>query len=124
MLKPNPIAWVSIPATDVARAVAFYNRVFGLSLEVTEEMGHPMAFLPGDRESHGAMGAITGGPTPPGLDGPIAFFACAVDLDQPLGRVEAAGGAVLDTKTPIGASGFVAQFRDSEGNRVGLHSEV
>jgi hypothetical protein len=34
------------------------------------------------------------------------------------------GGAVIDPKTPIGRYGFVAQFRDSEGNRVGLHSEV
>ena len=80
-----------------------------------------MAFLPGDRESYGAMGAITGGPTPPGLDGPIVIFACAVDLDEPLGRVEAAGGAVLEPKTPIRPYGFIAQFRDSEGNRIGLH---
>ena len=124
MLKPNPIGWVSIPAADVARAVAFYNRIFGLSLEINEDMGHPMAFLPGDRESYGAMGAITGGPTPPGLDGPIVFFACEGDLSDPLGRVEAAGGAVLDPKTPIGPYGFIAQFRDSEGNRIGLHSEA
>jgi hypothetical protein len=34
------------------------------------------------------------------------------------------GGAVLDPRTPIGPDGFVAQFRDNEGNRVGLHSEV
>ncbi len=34
------------------------------------------------------------------------------------------GGAVADAKTPIGPYGFVARFRDSEGNRVGLHSEV
>lgn len=124
MLKPNPFGWVSIPATDIERAVAFYNRVFGLSLEVNEDMGHPMAFLPGVPDAYGAMGAITAGPTRPGLDGPIAFLACAGDLSEPLGRVEKAGGKVLDPKTAIGPYGFVAQFRDSEGNRMGLHSEV
>jgi uncharacterized protein len=124
MLKPNPFGWISIPATDVPRAVAFYNKVFGLSLEINEEMGHPMAFLPGDREAYGATGAITASPTPPEMDGAIAFFACEGDLSDALGRVEAAGGAVIESKTPIGPYGFIAQFRDSEGNRIGLHSEV
>ena len=123
MLKTNPIGWISIPAADVPRAVKFYNQVFDLKLEINEEMGHPMAFLPGDQESYGAMGAITAGPTP-GLDGAIPFFACTGDLSESLGRVEAAGGEVLDQKTPIGPYGFIAHFRDSEGNRIGLHSEV
>lgn len=124
MLKTNPIGWISIPAADVPRAVKFYNQVFDLKLEINEEMGHPMAFLPGDQQSYGAMGAISAGPTPPGLDGAIAFFACDGDLSNALGRVESAGGKVLEQKTPIGPYGFVAQFRDSEGNRIGLHSEI
>lgn len=124
MLKSNPIVRVSIPAADIDRAVAFYNAVFGLELEVIEDLGNRIAFLPGDREAGGAMGAITTGPTAPSTDGPIVFFGCAEDLAGPLGRVEAAGGRILDPKNQIGPYGFVAQFEDSEGNRVGLHSET
>jgi predicted enzyme related to lactoylglutathione lyase len=122
MLRKNPIAWVSIPVTDMARAVAFYNKVFDLSLKASEEMGRPIAFLPSDQSSYGTSGALSAGPTKPGLDGPIAFFGCAGDLSVPLGRVKAAGGKVLDQKSSIGQHGFVAQFQDSEGNRIGLHS--
>ena len=33
-------------------------------------------------------------------------------------------GFGADPKTPIGPYGFIAQFRDNEGNRIGLHSEA
>jgi predicted enzyme related to lactoylglutathione lyase len=36
--------------------------------------------------------------------------------------VEEAGGKLLFSKTDIGEFGFFAQIIDSEGNRIGLHS--
>ena len=44
---------------------------------------------------------------------------------DPVGRsgMPDAGGTVLLEKTNIGPHGFCAQFLDSEGNRVGLHSK-
>ena len=80
MLKSNPIGWVSIPAIDISRAVAFYNQVFDLSLEITEEMGPPMAFLPGDRES-------------PGGDRHRRAFRIHIHLDLNGDRVDADAGA-------------------------------
>jgi hypothetical protein len=45
------------------------------------------------------------------------------DLNLPLARVEAAGGAVITPKTVIRPEiGCFAVFRDSEGNHVGLFS--
>ena len=58
----------------------------------------------------------------PGGQGTLVYMNGGDDLAGPLGRVTAAGGAVLMPKTSIGPHGFIAQFRDSEGNRVGLHS--
>ena len=37
--------------------------------------------------------------------------------------VQAAGGKVLMPKTPIGQHGAIAHVLDSEGNRIGLHSQ-
>jgi hypothetical protein len=40
-----------------------------------------------------------------------------------LERVKQAGGAVVTEKTSLGGeSGFYAEFTDSEGNKIGLHS--
>ena len=44
------------------------------------------------------------------------------DLNIPLGRVEAAGGKIIMPKTDIQENGFIAQFIDTEGNRVAFHS--
>jgi predicted enzyme related to lactoylglutathione lyase len=37
-------------------------------------------------------------------------------------QVEAAGGQIIIPKTDIGEFGFFAQLIDTEGNRIGLHS--
>jgi predicted enzyme related to lactoylglutathione lyase len=54
----------------------------------------------------------------------LIYFSCA-DLANELGRVEAAGGTVIKPKTAIGEGyGFTALFKDTEGNRVALHSQI
>jgi uncharacterized protein len=47
-----------------------------------------------------------------------------VDLNATLAKVESAGGKVVVPKMPLGdmSPGYVAQFIDSEGNRLGLWS--
>ncbi|MGZ5216871.1 MAG: VOC family protein, partial [Caldimonas sp.] len=42
------------------------------------------------------------------------------DIDVAMGKVTAAGGAVLGEPTPIPGVGRYVSFSDSEGNRVGL----
>ena len=44
------------------------------------------------------------------------------DLTSPLKRVEAGGGKILQGKTSTGELGFTATSKDTEGNRVALHS--
>ena len=44
-------------------------------------------------------------------------------IDATLGRIEAAGGEVVEAKTALpGDMGFYARVRDTEGNVVGLHA--
>ena len=126
MLKDNPFNWITIPVEDIDRAMRFYGEVFDLELEKQEMDGEVMAFLPMSADAHGAAGALWKGEgdLKPGEAGPEPFFGCAGDLTAALERVEDAGGAVVRGKTSIGPYGFVAHVRDSEGNRIGLHSEV
>lgn len=111
------LAWFEIPATDLERATAFYKRVFETPMMPMDSPGGKvMAFLDGERP----YGCITGAGRPDG-NGFKPYFGCA-DIEQTLGRVERAGGEVVMPKTSIGAFGHIAQFSDSEGNVIALHS--
>jgi len=47
---------------------------------------------------------------------------CDGRLDDAISAVEPNGGKLLEPKHQIGPHGFRALIRDSEGNRVALHS--
>jgi predicted enzyme related to lactoylglutathione lyase len=117
------VHWIEIPTTDFARAATFYQTVFGAS-EPIEDVGMEginFGFLPGGG-GPGSACLAKGPGYEPSEGGTIVFLDGGDDLAAMLGRVESAGGAVLLPKKSIGDHGFIAHFRDSEGNRIGLHS--
>lgn len=119
----NVAVWFELPVADLERAEAFYDAVFGhpLRRESCPDSGLAMAvFDPAGAETKGAL--VKGDNFVPGGQGTLVYLDGGADLAGPLGRVEAAGGVVLMAKTAIPPHGFIALFRDSEGNRVGLHS--
>jgi predicted enzyme related to lactoylglutathione lyase len=116
------VKYFEIPVHDMDRAVAFYESVFRFTLERGEIDGNLMAFFPTDPASTGAGGALAMGDSyVPGKQGCRLYFTVD-NIDTTLARAIAAGGAVLYPKTAIGELGFVAEFKDSEGNCIALHS--
>jgi predicted enzyme related to lactoylglutathione lyase len=59
-----------------------------------------------------------------GQGGTLVYLNVEGDLDEVLKRIPAAGGSVIKPRTSIGEHGFIAIFKDTEGNGVGLHSMV
>jgi len=58
-------------------------------------------------------------------NGSLIYLNAQPDLQIVLNRVEAAGGNVLKTKTLVSEEqnlGYWALIKDTEGNRVALHS--
>jgi len=93
-----------------------------VSLERTTVDGHEMALFPETTAGQGATGALAVGESYiPSVDGTRVYFAVD-DIDDVHNRVEALGGKVLYPKTSIGELGHVAEFEDSEGNRIALSS--
>jgi uncharacterized protein len=120
----NAINWFEVPAKDLSRAKSFYEKVFDTTMETMtmEAMGKTMAFFPADLEN-GIGGSIASGPGyEPSEKGSLVYLTAGDDLSVPLARVEKAGGKVIVPKTSLGPNGFMAQFIDSEGNKVALHS--
>jgi predicted enzyme related to lactoylglutathione lyase len=121
--KPQNVAvWFEIPAADFERAVGFYEKIFATRLKREKFGPTEMAVFPYDGQ--GVSGAVVASAsTKPAADGSVVYLNGAEDLAQPLSRVKAAGGSIAVAKTALPEGmGFFAQFIDSEGNRVGLHS--
>src|SRR5512146_3127823 len=115
----NPVHWFEIPVTDMARAVRFYEHVFDIRLERGTVDGYEMAFFPA-AEGEGASGALAKGDVyVPAKTGPILYFRVN-DIEAVLARATAMGAPILYPLKDIGPMGMVAEFEDSEGNRIAL----
>lgn len=127
MSTRNAVVWFEIPAVDYERAIRFYETVLGVSLKQEQMPGHPrMAMFPYDCEGGGVGGCIMDAAPhhQPSTGGITVYLHAGDDLSEPLSRVEAAGGKVTCPKTLICEEiGYFAQFIDSEGNRMALHSQ-
>lgn len=120
----NTLNWFEIPATNFARAKAFYATVLDVQIQDDPSPNMQYAYLPSDSLKGGFGGAIAGGENYiPAITGTTIYLDGGNDLSIPLGKVENAGGKVILPKTAVGENrGFIALFIDTEGNKVGLHS--
>jgi predicted enzyme related to lactoylglutathione lyase len=121
----NAINWFEIPVTNYERAKKFYNTI--LDVEIMDyhmpEKKMKYGIFSYDMENNGVGGAIAQmEEMKPSADGSTVYLNGGDDLNVALSRVVAAGGQIIMPKTDIDENGFIAQFIDTEGNRVALHS--
>ncbi|MCC6549554.1 MAG: VOC family protein [Ignavibacteriaceae bacterium] len=122
MSDRNMINWFEIPAVGFERACVFYSKVLGIEIERTAMGEFKMGMMPMfEGKVSGAI--VTGEGYTPSLEGVCIYLNADPDLNDALGRVEAAGGKILVPKTPITPEyGFFAVIVDTEGNKIHLHS--
>jgi predicted enzyme related to lactoylglutathione lyase len=119
----NSLNWFEIPATDISRAKNFYQTIFDISLEENIMDDAKMAFFPWEMGSGKATGALVQSPYHiPSMDGSLVYLNANPSMDNVLSKVEAAGGKIVVPKTSIKDYGYIAFIRDTEGNKVGIHS--
>lgn len=117
----TPISWFEIPAINFERARHFYEQTFGIELHLEEKPEFKMGIFP--HPDPGVGGCITAGKGyQPSAAGSIVYLYAGDDLAQALARAVNLGGKVIMPKTSIGEHGYIALFKDCEGNTVGLHS--
>lgn len=125
-MNNNVVNWFDIPTRDFDRAVAFYSTILGTPIKVSDHQGKKLGFfpMPVDQSGAGAGGDIVPPEAghAPSNEGVRIYLNCEGKLDEVLGRVERAGGQIMAPKFSIGAPGFIAIIRDTEGNTIGLHS--
>ena len=121
----NALNWFEISVTDMDRAKKFYQTIFGFDDMFMMEMdGQQMAGFPGAPDSGKVGGALAKSQYhKPSMDGAVIYLNGNPDLSAILDKAEGAGGKVIMPKTQISPEiGYMAYFADTEGNRVGLHS--
>ena len=117
------VTWFEIPAYDLLRAKAFYDHIYGVTMETVQVGDFAMAYFPADQ---GIGGAVVQGPgCLPNDTGALLYLNAGPDLELLLGRVQEAGGRVVMGRTLISdEAGWFALFIDTEGNRLALHERT
>jgi len=120
----NAINWFEIPVNDFNRAKKFYSRIYDFEMPEMVMGNTRMGFLLFEQEKGGIGGAIVEGlEYVPSRDGIKLYLNGGNDLQTVLGRVEKAGGKIIMQKTQITPEyGYFANFEDTEGNWISLHS--
>lgn len=117
----NPVVYFEIPVSNIDRAIKFYKSVFNFTFEREIIDRNEMALFPFAEGKSGISGALAKGEIyKPTNDGVVIYFNTE-NIDKTLTRAIENGGQILYPKTSNGELGFVAEFEDSEGNRIALH---
>ena len=111
-LHPPVVHW-EISALDAPRQRAFFGDLFGWAIDANNPQNYGMV-------PSGGEGAIGGG-IGPAMDGKpyVTFYVEVPDIGAALTKAEALGASTVMPRTDLGMV-ILAQFRDPEGNLVGL----
>ena len=118
MASKFPVVHFEIPADDLTRAVGFYKTVFGWKITDPMKMDY---FICETKDAQGF--GIDGGIMQRKMPGqPFTNYVLTLSIDSMLPKVTAAGGVIVVPKMEIGKGvGWIACFKDTEGNIIGLH---
>lgn len=111
-----------IPATEISRAVDFYQAILDIKIEKMDMQEMQMGIFP--YEGQAVPGVIIQAEGyNPSADGVTIYLNGGDNLQAILDKVEKNGGKILIPKTlHADESGYFSIFLDSEGNKMGLHS--
>ena len=116
----NRTVWVDIPVADLARAVAFYRGVLSVDVGLERFGETEFAVLAHDQGNGGCL--VVQPDEIRGDAGILVYLNADGRLRDAVAKTRELGGEVLQDIHAIGPHGSRAIIRDSEGNRLALHS--
>ena len=124
-MDQNVVGWFEIYVEDMNRAKKFYETVLNkqlINLPMPEGEGEMWAF-PWIENGPNAAGALVKHElSKPSSTGTLVYFACE-DCSKELELVKNNGGKINAPKFSIGEFGFIGIASDTEGNKIGFHSQ-
>lgn len=119
--KHNRVVWLDIPVVDLDRASKFYAAVLDCKVDAEAFDGFEFAVI---EHQDGNGGCLVPMPDQVCAKGLVVYFNADGRIKDAVAQVEANGGEVLKPIHPIGPHGYRAMVKDSEGNRIALHSNT
>lgn len=113
----NRITHFEFPVDDADRAASFYTQAFGWQIAKWDGPQDYWLIKTGPDDQPGIDGALT-----PRSEGAmtISNVLDVADVDAASEQVVAAGGVIVLPKMAVPGIGYVAYFRDTEGNVLGM----
>ena len=119
----HALNWFEIPVVDFDRAKKFYGTIFDYDMPEMMMGKNRMGFLLHERGNSVGGTIILEAGRKPSDQGTLVYLNGGSDLSVVLDRVKAAGGSVVGAKCEVAPGmGYIALFKDTEGNLVGIHS--
>jgi len=107
-----------IPTDNISRAKKFYEKLFGWKIEQTPG---PVEYYSVTTEE--GNGILQGGMGQRQGDQKITNYVGVDDIDKYINSVRKYGGKMMTPKIEIPGQGWLATFKDTEGNILGLWQE-
>ena len=113
MASSNPVTWFEILGKDGASLQRFYADLFGWKVDAANPMNYGMV----EGKEGGIGGGITGA-----QDGQpqVTVYVAVDDLQATLDRAKSLGGEVAMPPMDVPNGPKIAQFRDPQGNLIGI----
>jgi predicted enzyme related to lactoylglutathione lyase len=116
----NRAVWFDIPVADLDRSITFYSNVLAIGVHKTQFEDFTFAVL---EHKDGNGGCLVPNESEITHDkGILLYMNVDGRIRDAVGKVAGNGGEVMTDTHPIGPHGFRALIKDSEGNRLALHS--
>ena len=117
----NTIVWADIPVNDMDRARAFYGKVLQAEIAIMEGSNGMVALLPMEPGDVGGD-LVLSDERKPSTGSATVYLNSKGDAVGMMARALEAGGEELAPVTDMGGMvGSIGFFKDSEGNRIGVH---
>lgn len=105
-----------ISSDEPEKAIEFYKNIFGWEFQKWEGPMEYWLIMTGDKTQPGIDGGL-GKKSPENLDNNVIDVD---DVDEALKKVETNGGTIVRPKSAIPGVGWLAYFKDPDGNIFGL----
>jgi len=117
----NQITWVDMPVLDLDRAISFYSAILAGKVEKEQYEAFTFGLLPHVQTN------VSGCLIPSSAEdiinrGVLIYFNVEGRIDDAINQVSPHGGEIIEAKHSMGPHGYRAIIKDSEGNRIALHS--
>jgi uncharacterized protein len=119
----NQIVWVDIPVTDLDRAISFYSAL--LNGEVLKQTYDQFNFGLLPHADTSVSGCLIESPVEHINEfGPLIYFNVEGRIAQAVDVAKAFNVDIIEEMFQMGEHGFRAVLKDTEGNRIALHSSI